>query len=61
MSNTAEKQTIRSEKCSVLTVLTRDLVNRLDDAASRRTASRSFLIREACEKLLQESEQKAAA
>lgn len=40
-----------------MTVLTPSLLTRLDAEAGRRTASRSLLIRQACEKMLQEAEQ----
>lgn len=52
---------IESKLCRVQTILTPQLVQRLDKAADRKTTSRSLLIRQACEAFLRQDEAKEAA
>lgn len=46
--------------CRVMTVLTPQIVQRLDVIAEKRIVNRSILIRQACEKYLRELETEAA-
>ncbi len=52
---------MKSPKQKVLVVLTPGLINRLDQLAECQTASRSLVVRKACEQYLREIEAKEGA